>query len=115
MKKRFLLLVPLALLLCSLRSDMCITKDGYCQGIRLAGNVKIVDHFADFEVQVVNHFPDLKVKKVSGIASNVGEWRFVDKFPDFTVKIVDHFPDFTIQYVSAFPGVNHDCPEATTR
>lgn len=94
---------------------MCITKDGYCQGIRLAGNVKIVEHFADFEVKVVDHFPDLKVKKVGSMASNVGEWRFVESFPDFTVKFVESFPDFTIQYVTSFPGVNHECPESTRR
>lgn len=71
-----------------------ITPDGYCNGIRLCGKVKIVDSFPDLCVKKVNSFPD-----------RVGEWQFVSYGEDFTVQFVDSFPDLKIQYVDAFPGV----------
>ena len=71
-----------------------VTKDGYYNGIRLCGKVK-----------VVNSFPDIKVKKVSSFPDKIGEWQFVDSFPDFTIQFVDSFPDIKIQYVNSFPGV----------
>ena len=79
-------------------------KDCKCKGIPLKGKVKIVDHFADFDVQVVDHFPDLKVKKVDHFPDECGEWQYVDHFPDFTIRYVDHFPDFKIKFVEHFPG-----------
>ena len=39
-----------------------ITKDGYYKGIRLAGKVRVVEHFPDIKVKVNKSFPDLKVK-----------------------------------------------------
>lgn len=111
-KKILLLLPAMALLLCSMtRSDDCITKDGYFRGIKLAGNVKVVERFADFKVKVVDHFPDLNVKVKDRFASEPGEWRFVERCPDFTVQFVSSFPDFTIKYVSSFPGVADPCDE----
>ena len=96
-------------LLISLMSNVCIagavTKDGYYNGIKLCGKVKVVKSFADIKVQVVKSFPDLKVKKVSSFPDKIGEWQFVDSFPDFTIQFVDAFPDIKIQYVKSFPGV----------
>lgn len=82
-----------------------INSDGYYKGIRLAGRVKVVEHFGDIKVKVVNHFPDLRVKVVSSFPDDVGEWQFVDYGEDFTVQFVDNFPDIKIQYVEHFPGV----------
>ena len=82
-----------------------VTKDGYYNGIKLCGKVKVVKSFADIKVQVVKSFPDLKVKKVSSFPDKIGEWQFVDSFPDFTIQFVDAFPDIKIQYVNSFPGV----------
>lgn len=115
MKKSLLLLVPLALLLCSLKGDKCITKDGYFQGVRLAGKVKVVERYADFKVKVVNSYPDLKVKVMERYASSAGEWQFVDKYPDFTIQFVNSYPDFTIQYVPSYPGVTHPCKDVRRR
>ena len=82
-----------------------VTKDGYYNGIKLCGKVKVVKNFADIKVKVVNSFPDLKVKVVSSFPDKIGEWQFVDSFPDFTIQFVDAFPDIKIQYVNSFPGV----------
>lgn len=116
MKKRFLLLVPLALLLCSLKGDKCITKDGYFRGVKLAGTVRIVSSHADFRVRIVNSFPDLKVKVVTCCAKEPGEWEITESaLADFSVQIVNSFPDFDIEFVRAFPGVNRPCPDSTRR
>ena len=82
-----------------------ITKDGYFKGIRLAGKVRVVEHFPDLKVKVNQSFPDLKVKAVETFPNDVGEWQFVDFGEDFTIQFVDHFPDITIRFVNAFPGV----------
>ena len=85
-------------LLISLMPIVCIagavTKDGYYNGIKLCGKVKVVKSFADIKVQLVKSFPDLKVKRVSSFPDKIGEWKFVDSFPDIK-----------IQYVNSFPGV----------
>ena len=97
MKKAGALLLTLALIgLASVASAASekITKDGYFKGIRLAGKVRVVEHF-----------PDLKVKAVETFPNDVGEWQFVDFGEDFTIQFVDHFPDITIRFVNAFPGV----------
>ena len=62
-----------------------VTKDGYYNGIKLCGKVK--------------------VKRVTSFPDKIGEWQFVDAFPDFTIQFVDAFPDIKIQYVNSFPGV----------
>ncbi|WP_303725441.1 hypothetical protein [Anaerovibrio lipolyticus] len=62
-----------------------INKDGYYKGIKLCGKVKVVEHFADINVQVVNSFPDLKVKVVDSFPDDIGEWKFVEYGEDFTV------------------------------
>ena len=78
----------------SMCSAGAVTKDGYYNGIKLCGKVKVVKSFADINVQVVKSFPDLKVKRVSSFPDKIGEWKFVDSFPDIK-----------IQYVNSFPGV----------
>ena len=82
-----------------------ISSDGYFNGIKLCGRVKVVTSFADIKVQVVDAFADLKVKKVSAFPDDIGEWQFVDSFPDFTIQFVDAFPDIKIKFVDAFPGL----------
>ena len=97
MKKAGALLLTLALIgLASVASAASekITKDGCFKGIRLAGKVRVVEHF-----------PDLKVKPVEAFPDDVGEWQFVDFGEDFTIQFVEHFPDITIRFVNAFPGV----------
>ena len=108
MKKAGALLLALALIcLASVASASSekITKDGYFKGIRLAGKVRVVEHFPDLKVKVDQSFPNLKVKAVEAFADDVGEWQFVDFGEDFTIQFVEHFPDITIKFVNAFPGV----------
>ncbi|WP_417092483.1 hypothetical protein [Megasphaera sp.] len=71
-----------------------VTPDGYFNGIRLAGKVRVVDSFPDLRVQTVDYFPD-----------DIGQWQFVDYGEDFTVQFVDSFPDIRIQFINSFPGV----------
>ena len=81
-----------------------ISADGYFNGIRLCGKVRVVDSFADIKVQVVDSLPDLNVKKVSSFPDKIGEWQFVTFGEDFTIEFVDSFPDLKIRFVDSFPG-----------
>lgn len=106
MKKTLTLLFALLMLMtCATVSAGKISSDGYFNGIKLCGKVKVVDSFPDIKVQVVNSFPDLKVQKVTSFPDKIGKWQFVDSFPDFTIQFVTSFPDIKIQYVNAFPGL----------
>ena len=73
-----------------------VTPDGYFNGIRLAGKVRVVDSFPDIRVQVVSAFPDLRVQTVDYFPDDIGQWQFVDYGEDFTVQFVDSFPDICI-------------------
>ena len=106
MRKIFSTVLALAILLTSTAAlANPISSDGYFNGIKLCGRVKVVTSFADIKVQVVDAFADLKVKKVSAFPDDIGEWQFVDSFPDFTIQFVDAFPDIKIKFVDAFPGL----------
>ena len=82
-----------------------VTADGYFNGIRLAGRVKVVEHFPDIRVKVVNSFPNLRVKTVTSFPDDIGEWQFVEHGEDFKIQFVESFPDITIRFVKSFPGV----------
>lgn len=82
-----------------------VSSDGYFNGIRLAGRVKVVHSFPDIKVRIVHSFPDLRVKPVSSFPDDIGEWQFVDYGEDFTVEFVDSFEDIDVQLVNSFPGV----------
>lgn len=84
-----------------------IGPDGCCNGIRLAGKVRIVSHGGDLKVKTVDAFPDLNVKAVSAFPHRLGEWQFVSSGENFTIQFVDYFPDLTIRFVTAFPGLPH--------
>ena len=71
-----------------------VSAAGYYKGIRLAGKVRVVEHFPDIKVKVVNNFPD-----------EIGEWQFVEHFEDFSIQYVDSFEDIRVQFVTSFPGV----------
>ncbi len=86
-------------------SDDGIQADCTYKGVKLAGNVKFVDAFPDFEIKIVDAFPDINVKMVDAFPDECGKWKKVDAFPDFTVKVVDAFSDFDVKYVDAFPGL----------
>jgi hypothetical protein len=70
----------------------------------LYGNVKVVEHYADFDVKVVKYHADLHVKEVRYHADKCGEWHFVNHYEDFTIRYVEHYEDFTIKFVSFHPG-----------
>ena len=82
-----------------------ITKDGYFNGKKLCGRVKVVESWADFKVEVVTGWSDLRVKKVDDSPTNIGEWQFVDSWPDFTIEYVSSYADFKIKFVDYSPGV----------
>jgi hypothetical protein len=86
-------------------SDDGIQDDCTYKGVKLAGDVKFVDAFPDFEIKIVDAFPDINVKMVDAFPDDCGQWKKVDAFPDFTVKVVDAFGDFDVKYVDAFPGL----------
>jgi hypothetical protein len=86
-------------------SDDGIQSDCTYKGVKLAGDVKFVDAFPDFEIRIVDAFPDINVKMVDAFPDECGKWKKVDAFPDFTVKVVDAFGDFDVKYVDAFPGL----------
>ena len=92
--KLFLVTTILVLLIPSMCLAGAVSKDGYYNGIKLCGKVKVVDSF-----------PDLKVKRVNSFPDHIGEWQFVESFPDFTIQYVESFPDIKIKFVNAFPGV----------
>ncbi len=107
MKKFLFLIISLVLLFAAFPSEAAgpINQDGYFKNIRLAGRVKVVDHFGDIKVQVVHSFPDIKVKVVNHFPDRIGEWQFVDYGEDFTIEYVKSFPDIKVQFVNSFPGV----------
>ncbi|MEE3380255.1 MAG: hypothetical protein VZQ81_00855 [Succiniclasticum sp.] len=82
-----------------------VSAAGYYKGIRLAGKVRVVEHFPDIKVKVVNNFPDLRVKVVNNFPDEIGEWQFVEHFEDFSIQYVDSFEDIRVQFVTSFPGV----------
>ena len=102
----FLSVLALCLLIVApVSAATAVSRDGYYQGIKLCGKVRVVSHGADIKVKIVNSFPDLKVKVVDSFPNRIGEWRFVEYGEDFKVQFVESFPDIKIQYVSSFPGV----------
>lgn len=103
--KLFLVTIMLVLLIPSMCLAGAVSNDGYYNGIKLCGKVKVVTHNADIKVKVVDSFPDLKVKRVNSFPDHIGEWQFVESFPDFTIQYVESFPDIKIKFVNAFPGV----------
>jgi hypothetical protein len=111
MKKRcsvvFIVLMTLFLMTSAVWASQAVTADGYFNGIRLAGKVRVVEYNADIKVKVVTAFPDLKVKVVDYFPDQIGEWQFVEYGEDFTIQFVNNFPDIKIKYVSAFPGVGN--------
>ncbi len=105
MKRAFFLLAALFIVCTSMAPNYgkeCITKDGYCKGIKLCGKVYIVSNTqanADFRVCLDNRYPDLKVQVADYPDYNTpGSWRFVgnEGNADFTIKFVDSNADFTI-------------------
>ena len=82
-----------------------ISIDGYFNGIKLCGKVRVVSSFGDIKVKVVDSFPDLRVKKVSSFPDKIGEWQFVTSGEDFSIEFVDSFPDIKIKFVDSFPGL----------
>ncbi|MBR1805119.1 MAG: hypothetical protein IJ774_01905 [Selenomonadaceae bacterium] len=106
MRKIFSATVALVILIAStVALANPISSDGYFNGIKLCGRVKVVTSFADIKVKVVDAFADLKVKKVSAFPDDIGEWQFVTSGEDFTIQFVDSFPDIKIKFVDAFPGL----------
>ena len=106
MKKLFFSVLMMLAIVVPMSCQAGVSSDGYCNGIKLCGKVKIVNHFADIKVKVVEHFPDLKVKRVDHFPDEIGEWKFVEYGEDFTIQFVEHFPDVKIKFVDHFPGLN---------
>ena len=76
MKKIFLItlaLVSVMAIAFSVHATNPISRDGYFNGVRLAGKVRIVDYNGDFRIRVTNSFPDLDVKLVDMFPDKVGE------------------------------------------
>ena len=75
-------------------------------GIRLQGNVEVVDQLEDIRVRVVDSLEDLRVLPVEMPPTRCGEWRFVtNEVPDFRVKFVDSLWDIDIVMGDVFLGV----------
>lgn len=102
MKKQLLCLCFLLLPVCLWAE---IAPDCTYNGIALHGRVKVVEAFADIDVQVVDFLPDLRVQTVSYWPTECGQWQFVDVMPDFTIRFVSALPDVRIQFVDFWPGL----------
>ncbi|MCR5697857.1 MAG: hypothetical protein K6G73_12865 [Marinilabiliaceae bacterium] len=112
MKRALFLLAALFIVCTSMAPGReCITTDGFCKGIRLAGKVRIVDVGEDFKVRVVDVGEDLIVRRddFATSKSKIGRWRFVDIGGDFKIRIVDVGEDFKIRYDDIRCGVRHPC------
>lgn len=105
MRKIIILFLVFISLTAYSQSEAPITDDCTCNGVKLWGKVKIVDSFADFDIQVVESFEDIRVEIVRSFPDQCGKWQIVESFPDFKVRFVRSFPDFKIKYVSSFPGI----------
>ena len=82
-----LLMLVIAVLMALPVSAASVSKDGYWNGIRLCGRVKVVDAFPDIKVQVVTAFPDLKVKVVDAFPDDIGKWQFVSSGEDLVQSV----------------------------
>ena len=80
------------------------------QGHRLAGRVRVVDAFPDFNVKIEDdeRKGELHVRRVEQPAELCGEWQFVDGMADFTIRFVESGEDFTITWVKDKPGIPDD-------
>ena len=112
--KRFVFLLPvLSVLLTAGRSGghECITAEGYCRGVRLAGCFRVVSSNEDFRVRVVTSNEDLVVRldDLATRESGVGHWREVTNNEDFRVRFVTNNEDFTIRYDAFNVGVRRAC------
>ena len=79
--KLFLVTTILVLLIPSMCLAGAVSKDGYYNGIKLCGKVKVVTHNADIKVKVVDSFPDLKVKRVTPSLTISGNGSLSKAFP----------------------------------
>ncbi len=82
-----------------------VAPDCTFKGLKLWGNIEVVESFPDIKVQIVTSFPDLKVQVVESFPDKCGKWKFVKSFPDLKVQFVESFPDVKILYVESFPGL----------
>jgi hypothetical protein len=81
-----------------------IGADCAFNGLKLWGDVEVVESFPDIKVEIVDSFPDLRVQIVDSFPDKCGKWKFVTSFPAIRVQFVTSFPDLRIQYVESFPG-----------
>lgn len=106
MKRIILLLLTFISLAAFTRSGGPIADDCTCKGIKLWGQVKIVDQYPDFRVKVVTSHENLTVQVVKSYPDKCGKWQFVDYFEDFKIQLVDFSEDFTIRFDPYFPGLH---------
>lgn len=104
--KKILLMAVLAFGCLGFTSTNPISKDGYYKGIKLCGNVRVVNSYPDIKVRVVDCYADIDVKLVShGHPSKIGEWRIVPDYCDFKIQFVDWGEDIKVHFVEAYPKV----------
>ncbi len=105
---RLLLIIVTTLLFSSQAEGASkVNKDCTWNGIRLSGNVQIVDRNPDIRIKIVEHFSDIKIKVVENFPTKCGTWKFVNSSPNFKIAIVNNNPDLKIRWENNFPGINH--------
>ncbi len=87
--------------------DNCtITRKSDGKVFKFSGTFKVVDNYADFEVQVVDNYADAEIKIVDQYP-DCCEFKRVNNYPDVTIKLVDRYADFTVKIVKEYPYICH--------
>ena len=87
--------------------DNCtITRKSDGKTFKFSGTFKVVEDYADFEVQVVNDYADAEIRIVDSYPGCC-EFERVEDYPNITVKLVDCYADFTVKIVNDYPYICH--------
>ena len=74
------------------------------KGENVYGRIQWVESSPDYKVKVVNTFADLDVQIVTSFPDRMGRWQIVKSLPDYKIQRVTSGEDFKIRFVNAFPG-----------
>lgn len=88
------------------KGNCTITRKSDGKVFKFSGTFKVVEDYADFEVQIVNDYADAEIRIVDSYPSCC-EFKRVNDYPDITVKLVDDYADFTVKIVKDYPYIRH--------
>ena len=88
------------------QENCTITRKSDGKVFKFSGTFKVVDNYADFDVQIVDNYADAEIKIVDQYP-DCCEFKRVDNYPDVTIKLVDRYADFTVKIVKEYPYICH--------